>query len=310
MITDTMDVPEFERIVRVYGGEGCLNCERQDDGGWVCTDGVSLDQITFPAYKNETSGVCYNESTVRDWIQSRHATGGVVTDPHSRKRWVLPIELVPSPPASMEENLFDYEPSVVMTAVIDLIEAGRGSAGIRLFRNTIQNCGGVDGCFSPCYVLKLLTRGYNQEARELFDVSIELAHNFEDFFAPELYQAGMTSRASELVARTLQFAHTYRASRIARMYNIGMVAEAKLAYAGTIGLAKKFSVEDVLALCCVGMMDEARDSFQETLQFTARKFVPTDVILLRRAGLTRQARALLRKTIPFAFTRQAHGPVS
>jgi len=304
MITDAMNVSEFERIVRVNGGEGCLNCERQDDGSLVCTDGVSLDRITFPAYKNETSGVCYNESTVRDWIQSRHAAGRVATDPHTRKRWSLPIELVPPPHTRMEEELlnFDYEAAEMFEpiAVIDLIEAGRGSAGIRLFHNTIRFCCGVDAYFSPFYVLELLTRGYDQEARELFDASIEFAHSFEDFFATELYQAGMTSRATELVVRTLQYADTYRPSRIALMHNVGMVAEAKLAYAGTIGLAKEFSVEDVLTLCCAGMVDEAMDSFQETLQFTDEKFVSSDVVLLKRAGLDRQARGLLLKTAPYA----------
>ena len=257
-------------------------------------DGVSLDQITFPAYMNETSGVCDNEPTVRDWIQSRHAAGGFATDPHSRKRWSLPIKLVPLPDESIEEKLF--EPAVV----IDLIEAGRGAEGIQLFRNTIRFCGGAEGCFSPFSILILLTRGYDEEARDLFDASVEFAYNFEDFFATELYQAGMMSRATELVVRTLQFAHTYRVHHIARMHGIGMVAEAKLAYAGTIGLAKKFSVEDVLELCCAGMVDEGADSFQQTLQFTARKFVSTDVVLLRRAGLTRQARELLRKSIPFS----------
>ena len=303
-----MDVPDFERIVRIYGGEGCLNCERQDDGGLVCTDGVSLDHITFPAYKNETSGVCYNESTVRDWIQSRHAAGAVATDPHSRKRWSLPIELIPLPDERIEDKLlnFDYEAEQMFepAVVIDLIEAGRGAEGIQLFRNTIRFCGGVEGCFSPFYILKLLTRGYDEEARDLFDASVEFACNFEDFFAAELYQAGIMSRATELVVRTLQFADTYRVHRIARMHRIGMVAEAKLAYAGTIGLAKKFSVEDVLELCCAGMVDEGADSFQQTLQFTARKFVSTDVVLLRRAGLTRQARELLRKTIPFSLARR------
>ena len=306
MISHTMDVSKFERIVRVYGGEGCLNCERQDDGVLVCTDGVSLDQITFPAYKNETNGVCYNESTVRDWIQSRHAAGGFATDPHSRKRWSLPMELVPLPlpDESIEEKMlnFDYKAEELFepAIVIDLIEAGRGAEGIQLFRNTIRFCGGDEGSFSPYYILQLLTRGYDVEARDLFDASVGFAYNFEDFFATELHQAGMVSRATELVARTLQFANTYRAHRITRMHSVGMAAAAKLAYAGTIGLAEKFSVESILTLYHAGMVDEAMDSFQETLQFTACKFVSSDVMLLRRAGLTRQARGLLRKTIPFS----------
>jgi len=301
-----------EALVQIHDNTGCGQCETNADGAKECEDAVTYEPLTFPAYRNEKGygpggdlHHCYNENTVKDWIETRVAIGKIPTDPITRADWNLPNELMPADETGDGYHEDDY---------ISISGSDNGSyesddhvdgSNPNTIREMIEGRGHLND-ISPVFniydIMELMNTGHDIMARNLFDITIACPMNdvhgesyqgFESTLLEVLVNYGMYALAKRYFYRTIASTTKFSVKDILYLYSVGLKNEARSFFGHTLPCADTFDVDAITQLYPL-MPSFAITTFRETLQFTdsiryGAGFDPVPVVQLKQCGMVEQA---------------------
>ena len=251
---------EYEKLELVDDASTCRCCKVDD-----CEDGISLEQIQFPAYRNIVSGICWAKSTVRGVIDSM-----IPRDPVTGRLWALP------PP------VWDIHEIVSLKNESD-------AAARALFKRTLKYA-----TFWSVYdVVALHEAGLINEADRLRKKTVEYARwNIHDLFI--LNDAELHATAWWLCSKTLRHATVWRTDDIISLQEAGMKCEARSLFDRTL-INAGWDVQEIIALHVKGPTRSAAQLFGTTLKYASLNRVDDDIGNLQAAGLHSSACKLLNQ---------------
>jgi hypothetical protein len=251
---------EFEKLEYVAHASECRFCENGE-----CEDPVSLERLTFPAWRNATTGTCWSRKTVRGVV----AASVHPRDPLSGRRWGLP------------PDNWDVD------EVIELKLEGLHEAAVSLFNRTLP----LASVWRVTEIISLYEVGMCVEAEKLRSYTKILARwSVDEVIA--LHEVGLCRMAWVTHLQTLKYVTSWSVSDVTTLHTAGLFAQSRSLFERTLTRAR-WSVPDIIALHERGPSRAAYQLFGTTLKY-ATTWTEDDIASLREAGLPQEADALIR----------------
>jgi hypothetical protein len=195
---------ELVRIETNWGLAVCRGCGPDDPDG-DCDDPLSMEPLAAPAYKNTSSGTCYNEDGVIKWIASKHPRPA--PDPITRKPWGAPAELLARIPAREPREFPARE-------MVRLMKARLWRAARDCFEEHIEFARSVTTDYDDVCMLMMIGCGMEEEAHRWFRQTIMQRTEFKILVIQRLHAEGWTNEAKQLFQKTYENVTTYEDSHV------------------------------------------------------------------------------------------------
>ena len=260
LVCDARD-SEFHTLEIVAHASECHNCENG-----ICEDPVSLEPVTFPAWRNTTTGTCWSRETVRGVVgDNAHPR-----DPLSGRRWNIP------------PDKWD------VSEVIELRLEGLHEAAVSLFDRTLA----LASAWRVGDIIGLHSVGMCSEAEKLRKFTEKLARwNIDEVIA--LHEVGLCRAAWVTHLDTLMYVTSWSASDVTVLHTAGLFRQSRSLFEWTLTMAR-WSVPEIITMHRRGPSQAAHQLFGTTLKYSV--WDEGDVTLLREAGLQAEANKTIRKS--------------
>ena len=252
---------EIDKLEVVACASECYYCENG-----ICEDAVSMERVTFPAWRNTTTGVCWSRETVRGVL----AASAHPRDPLSGRRWELP------------EEKWD------INEVIELKVEGLDDAAVLLFERTLP----LALAWRVSDIISLYEVCMSREAEKLRTCTIKFARwSVANLIA--LHAVGLKHAAWQTHVTTIKYVTSWSVADVIALHTAGLRREARSLFEWTLPRAL-WSVPEIIAMHKMGPSHTARQLFGTTLKY-ATVWNEDDVTLLWEAGLQEEATALTHR---------------